>query len=151
MPTKRTWRERQGVAFPSAYQASELLTGKISYPVLGYDGYGDGVGKNLTAFITDLMRVDWAEHRDALLRFWISGEYSSQLPNIKPWLFYRGAPGTRPWAWWWLEKHPPIGDDESEDEYLTRTRQWLPGERDLFEAVEREPEPDDDDADITDR
>jgi hypothetical protein len=91
MPTKRTWRERQGVAFPSAYQASELLTGEISYPVLGYDGYGDGVGKD----------------------------------------------------------HPPIGDDESEDEYLTRTRQWLPGERDLFEAVEREPEPDDDDADIT--
>ena len=95
--------------------------------------------------------ADEPEHRDALLRFWISGEYSSQLPNTKPWLFFRGAPGTRPWAWWWLEKHPPIGDDESEDEYLTRTRQWLPGERDLFEAVEREPEPDDDDADITDR
>ena len=53
MPTKRTWRERQGVAFPSAYQASELLTGEISYPVLGYDGYGDGVGKDLTALITE--------------------------------------------------------------------------------------------------
>ena len=137
MPTKRTRRERQGIAFPSAYQASELLTGEISYPVLGYDGYGDGVGKDLTVFITDLMRVDWIEHRDVLLRFWISGEYSSQLPNSKPWLFYRGAPGTRPWAWWWLEEHPPIGDDESGDEYLTRTKQWLPGERKLFEAAKR--------------
>ena len=137
MPTKRTRRERQGIAFPSAYQASELLTGEISYPVLGYDGYGDGVGKDLTTFISDLMRADWAEHRDALLRFWISGEYSSQLPNSKPWLFYRGAPGTRPWAWWWLEEHPHIGDDESGDEYLTRTKQWLPGERKLFEAAKR--------------
>ncbi len=151
MPTKRTWRERQEVAFPSAYCASELLTGEISYPVRGYDGYGDGTGTDLRAFIGPQMLADWVTHRDALLQFWMSGEYSSSLPNTKPWLFYRGAPGTRPWAWWWLEKHPPIGDDESEDEYLTRTRQWLPGERDLFEAVEREPESDDDDADITDR
>jgi hypothetical protein len=33
----------------------------------------------------------------------------------------------RPWAWGRLEDHPPIDDDESEDEYLTRTKQWLPG------------------------
>lgn len=46
----------------------------------------------------------------------ISGRWSSQLPNTKPWLFYRGAPGTRPWAWWKLEKYPRIRDDESEDE-----------------------------------
>jgi hypothetical protein len=66
----------------------------------------------------------------------ISGRWSSQLPNTKPWLFYRGAPGTRPWAWWKLEKYPRIRDDESEDEYLTRTKQWLPGERESFEAAE---------------
>src|ERR1700745_3303810 len=120
MPTKRTWRERQGVAFPSAYQASELLTGKISYPVLGYDGYGDGVGKDLTAFITDLMRVDWAEHRDALLRFWVSGEYSPPLPNTNLWLFPRAPRGPRRGAWGMLEAPPPIGAAESEDAYLTR-------------------------------
>jgi hypothetical protein len=57
----------------------------------------------------------------------------------------------RPWAWWWLEENPPIGHDESEDEYLTRTKQWLPGERELFEAAKRAPEPDDDDADLTPR
>jgi len=74
-------------------------------------------------------------HRGALLAFWISGQYSSELPNRKPWLWYRGAPGTRPWAWWELEKHPRIRDDESEDEYLTRTKQWLPGERESFEAA----------------
>jgi hypothetical protein len=151
MPTKRTWRERQTVAFPSAYCAAELLTGEISYPVRGYDGYGDGTGEDLRAFIDDVMRADWTAHRDALLAFWISGKYSSELPNTKPWLFYRGAPGTRPWAWWWLEEHPPIGGDESEDEYLTRTKQWFPGERKLFEATECAPEPDDDDADLTPR
>jgi hypothetical protein len=43
MPTKRTWRERQSVEFPSAYQAAELLTGEICYPVIQYTGYGDGI------------------------------------------------------------------------------------------------------------
>ncbi len=136
MPTKRTWRERLGVEFPSAYQASELLTGELNYPVLGYDGYGDGIGKDLSAFIGDLMRADWATHREALLAFWISGKWSSELPNRKPWLFYRGAPGTRPWAWWALESHPQIRKNESEDHYLTRTKQWLPGERATFEVAQ---------------
>jgi hypothetical protein len=139
MATKRTWRERQGVEFLSAYQASELLTGEINYPVMGYDGYGDGVGKDLCAFISDLMRTDWTTHRAALLSFWISGRWSSELPNTLPWIFYRGAPGTRPWAWWELEEHAPIDDAESEDEYLTRTNQWLPGERESFEEAERKP------------
>jgi hypothetical protein len=99
MPTKRTWRERQGVEFLSAYQASELLTGELDYPVMAYDGYGDGDGRELTDFIGPVMRADWARHRAALLSFWISGQYSNKLPNRKPWLFYFGAPGTRPWAW----------------------------------------------------
>ena len=139
MPTKRTWRERQGVEFLSAYQAHELLTGKIFYPVLGYDGYGDGTGKDLCVFISDVMRTDWTTHCAALLAFWISGRWSSELPNTLPWIFYRGALGTRPWAWWELEEHAPIDDAESEDEYLTRTNQWLPGERESFEEAEREP------------
>jgi hypothetical protein len=90
MPTKRIWRERETVAFPSAYCAAELLTGEISYPVRAY-GYGDGTGEDLRAFVDDLMRADWAAYRDALLAFWISGRYSSELPNTKPWLFYRAA------------------------------------------------------------
>jgi hypothetical protein len=61
------------------------------------------------------------------------------LPNTLPWIFYRGAPGTRPWAWWELEEHAPIDDAESEDEYLTRTTQGLPGERESFEEAERKP------------
>jgi len=39
-----------------------------------------------------------------------------------------------------LEDHPPIDDDESEDEYLTRTKQWLPGERALFEVANLKPD-----------
>jgi hypothetical protein len=74
MPTKRTWREREIVAFPSAYCAAELLAGKISYPVRGYTGYGDGIG--------NVMRADWAVHREVLLAFWISGRYSSEYQAL---------------------------------------------------------------------
>jgi hypothetical protein len=134
MPTKRTWRERQAVEFPSAYQAAELLTGQVFYPVRGYDGYGDGYGSDLHNFVSDRMRSDWMTHRDELLAFWISEEDSSELPNARPWLDFYGAPGPRPWAWWVLEVHPPIRIDEHghEDRYLDRTGQWLPGERALF-------------------
>jgi hypothetical protein len=129
MPAKRTWRDRQRAAFPSAYCLHELLTGEVSYPVMRYDGYGDGTGTDLRAFISGRMRDDWAYHREELLAWWISGEYSSEFPNRKPWLWYRGAPGTRPWAWWHLEDHPPRKSGESEADYLTRHNLWLPGER----------------------
>lgn len=81
MPTKRTWRDHTRVEFLSAYQYHELLTGKVDYPMMRYDGYGDGHGKDLRAFIGPAMRMDWAAHRDALLAFWISGEASYKLPN----------------------------------------------------------------------
>jgi len=35
------------------YRRHELLTGEICYPMQGYTGYGDGVGTDLTAFISD--------------------------------------------------------------------------------------------------
>jgi hypothetical protein len=73
-----------------------------------------------------------AAHRDALLQFWISGEASYRLPNRKGWLLYYGAPGTRPWAWWHVEDHPPRAEGETEAEYLTRHDLWLPGERQQF-------------------
>ena len=92
MPTKRTWRDHTRVEFLSAYQYHELLTGKVDYPMMRYDGYGDGHGKDLRAFIGPAMRMDWAAHRDALLAFWISGEASYKLPNRKGWLLYYGAP-----------------------------------------------------------
>jgi hypothetical protein len=64
------------------YRRHELLTGEISYPVLGYDGYGDGLNTNMA-------------------EFWRSGEYTSfrTFPGeSKPWLFVRGDPHTLPWA-----------------------------------------------------
>jgi hypothetical protein len=77
----------------SAYRRYELLTGEIVYPALGYDGYGDGAGTDLSAFISDEMRADWKENRTALLKFWRSGEYT----NDKPWLF-ACSNGELPWA-----------------------------------------------------
>jgi hypothetical protein len=138
MPTKRTWRERQNVSFLTAYQAYELLTGEIIYPVRGYDGYGDGWGLDLHAFISDAMRADWMTHRDELLAFHVG--IRPELPNERPWLLCGGAPGTRPWAWWVLEQHPLVDSNEigAEHEYLSRTRLWLPGERAMFEAAGRD-------------
>jgi hypothetical protein len=53
-------------AFPSAYCLAELLTGEVKYPGLRYDGYGDGVGTDLRAFVSARMRADWAAHREEL-------------------------------------------------------------------------------------
>jgi hypothetical protein len=61
-------------AFPSAYCLAELLTGEVKYPGLRYDGYGDGVGTDLRAFVSARIRADWAAHREELLAFWINGE-----------------------------------------------------------------------------
>lgn len=82
------------------YRRHELLTGKIRYPVQGYTGYGDGVGTDLTAFITDEMRADWAANREELIAFWQSGSYttSDAFPDALPWLFVRGSANTLPWA-----------------------------------------------------
>jgi hypothetical protein len=131
VPSKRTVRTRDWRPTLSPYQEYELLTGELVYPVRGYSGYGDGIGKDLTAFIGPEMRHDWAHHRDALLAFWISGESTTRLP----WLFASGGPGTRPWAWWELEDHPEPGEDESEAAYLTRLSLWLPGEGAAFRAA----------------
>ncbi len=62
----------------TAYKLHELLTGKIMYPMMYYDGYGDGgpgghddLAEN---HISDAMRQDWAANREALLAFWKSGK-----------------------------------------------------------------------------
>jgi hypothetical protein len=128
MSTKRTLRSRDWRPELSPYQVSELLTGEIVYPAINYSGYGDGVGRDLTAFIGDEMRRDWQQHREALLKFWVSGAASSELPSSLPWLFFYGSPGTRPWAFWELEDVPPADENESENEYLTRCGLWLPDE-----------------------
>jgi hypothetical protein len=82
------------------YKRHELLCGEICYPDFGYSGYGDGRGTDLTAFISDEMRNDWAEHRGELMKFWRSGAYTAPdvFPDSKPWLFIAGEPGTLPWT-----------------------------------------------------
>jgi len=60
-----------------AYCAAELLAGKISYPVRGYTGYGDGIGKDLRACIDDIMRADCVIHREVLLEFWIRARHAA--------------------------------------------------------------------------
>jgi hypothetical protein len=77
---RRTSSKRHGLC---AYRKHELLTGEISYPVLGYSGYGNGESTNLEDFISEEMLQDWREHRTELLKFWRSGEYTKD----KPWLF----------------------------------------------------------------
>jgi hypothetical protein len=82
------------------YKRHELLTGRISYGAVGYNGYGDGKNTSPADFISDEMRDDWADNRDELLKFWASGEYTTAeiFPDSKPWLFICGSPDTLPWA-----------------------------------------------------
>jgi hypothetical protein len=82
------------------YRRHELLTGRIKYPVQGYDGYGNGSSAEVSDFISEEMRRDWAENREELMAFWRSGEYTTPetFEDSLPWLFVRGRPGTLPWA-----------------------------------------------------
>ena len=81
------------------YRRHELLTGEVKIVVQGYSGYGNGIGTVLTAFISDEMRQDWANHRDALIAFWKSGKSSSIFPDNLPWLFIaHGSPNKLTWA-----------------------------------------------------
>jgi hypothetical protein len=95
----------------TAYKLVELLTGKIRYPMSGYDGYGtgsEGGGHHDLAenYISDVMRQDWEANREALMAFWRSGEYTMTDTlaefglNVRmhPWLFVRGSRRTLPWA-----------------------------------------------------
>ena len=92
---KRTSRMEIG-----PYRRHELLTGRIVYSVQGYNGYGDGVGTDLKAFVSDEMRADWANNREELMAFWQSGKYTTAdlFPDCLPWLFVCGSANTLPWA-----------------------------------------------------
>lgn len=107
----RQMRKRVRKGGLTAYKLVELLTGKIRYPVLGYDGYGDPTsslrGDDLAEhFISDEMRADWEAHRDQLTAFWRSGEYTTTKNlepfglNVRmpPWLFACGSARALPWA-----------------------------------------------------
>ena len=80
------------------YKRYELLTGEIRYPAQNYSGYGDGRGTDLTAFISDEMRNDWANNRAELIAFWKSGQSPVIFPDCLPWLYGCGSAGTLPWA-----------------------------------------------------
>ena len=112
----RQMRKRVRKGGLTAYKLVELLTGKIEYPVLGYDGYGDPTAKGgedtAKHFISDEMRADWKAHRDQLTAFWRSGEYTT-TDNLEPfglnvrmppWLFARGGTKVLPWAARQLDK-----------------------------------------------
>ena len=100
---KRTSRSSIG-----PYRRHELLTGRIVYPVEGYSGYGDGVGTDLTAFITDQMRADWEANREDLMAIWQSDKTETDVfPDALPWLYGGGSTDTLPWAERHLGARPP--------------------------------------------
>jgi hypothetical protein len=82
------------------YRRHELLGGVATYPVQGYDGYGDGRDTDMRKFITDEMRRDWQTHREALLGFWRSGMSDAEAfpDDTLPWLCTYIADGSLPWA-----------------------------------------------------
>jgi len=92
-------RKRASRSSIGPYRRHELLTGRIQYPVQGYSGYGDGIGTDLTAFISDQMRADWEANRVELMAFWRSTNAEADVfPDALPWLYVGGSAGTLPWA-----------------------------------------------------
>ena len=92
-------RKRASRSSIGPYRRHELLTGRIAYPVQGYTGYGDGIGTDLTAFITHEMRADWKANREELVAFWQSGKTEADVfPDALPWLYVGASADTLPWA-----------------------------------------------------
>ncbi|MDA9400774.1 hypothetical protein [Bradyrhizobium sp. CCBAU 45389] len=92
-------RKRASRSSLGPYRRHELLTGRIQYPVQGYTGYGDGVGTDLTDFISDGMRADWEANRDVLMAFWRSGKAEADVfPDELPWLYAARSADGLPWA-----------------------------------------------------
>jgi hypothetical protein len=105
MPTTITRHRRTSRRQLSAYKRHELVTGKIFYPMLGYDGYGDGLGRDLSSFISEDMIADWGANREMLLQWWPSGESEGHFPPplTPPWLNAHGTPDALPWACQYFE------------------------------------------------
>jgi hypothetical protein len=84
----------------TVYQRHELVSGRIFYPQNGYTGYGDGVGRDLTAFISENMKLDYWANRTMLLEWWASGESEGHFPPpvTPPWLNAHGDPSRLPWG-----------------------------------------------------
>jgi hypothetical protein len=118
------------------------MNGRNAVPLPG-TGYfpSSGSGKADTpeqqAEAREQMRQDWKMHRERLLHWWITGENKPQ--GMKPWTFVMtGRPGTRPWAWWEFDAPEPLGEHESERNYLQRLNLFLPGEEQLPTREDRD-------------
>jgi hypothetical protein len=81
------------------YRRHELLGGVATYPVQGYDGYGDGRDTDMRKFISAEMKADWAANRAALMEFWESGMSDAEAypHDCLPWLCL-GPRDRVPWA-----------------------------------------------------
>lgn len=142
MPTNRTRRRRRWQNELDCYRIEILMNGSNAVPLPG-TGYlpSSGRGKADTpeqqTEALEEMRRDWAFHRERLLQWWITGENAPQ--GMKPWTFVMaGRPGTRPWAWWEFDAPEPLGEHESERDYLQYLNLFLPGEEQLPTPEDRD-------------
>lgn len=135
MPTNRTRRRRRWQNELDCYRIEMLMNGRkaVQLPGTGYfpsTGRGNANTPEQQAEAIEEMRRDWAIHRERPLHWWITGEDGPQ--GMKPWTFVMtGRPGTRPWAWWDFDAPEPLGERESERDYLRRLNLFLPGEEQL--------------------
>jgi hypothetical protein len=99
-------RRRRSRMTLSIYKMYELLTGRIEPMVPAYSGYATtGNRTNLVDYISDEMRLDWQNHRTALLEFWESGMSDAEAfpDDCLPWLCF-GPRDRLPWAARYLDK-----------------------------------------------
>jgi hypothetical protein len=105
LPTTITRHKRTSRRQLTVYQRHELVSGRIFYPQNGYTGYGDGVRRDLSVFISEDMKLDYWANRTMLLEWWASGESEGHFPPpvTPPWLNAHGNPDTLPWACQYFE------------------------------------------------
>ena len=88
-------RKRTSRLSLSAYRRHELLTGRIVYPVQGYDGYGDGRSTNVADYISDEMKADWLANRTGCLNF---GNRACRMQKLSRTIAFLGPKDRLPWA-----------------------------------------------------
>ena len=64
------------------YKRHELLTGEVKIVVQGYSGYANGRDTDLSKFISDEMRRDWANNRERTARILEIGQLVGRFPGL---------------------------------------------------------------------
>jgi len=131
MPRKQRQEKRRTALSP--WRRAQLLGGHDYIPGEGYgdpwanqpilepDGSVWSDGFRGAPWLGEEARRDWEANKAELLAYWLQDPIEWARTNVSQFGYPRpGAPGTRPWAWWWFdapEPRPIIAIDADPDSF----------------------------------